>query len=205
MPTLSKLLPRLACIPRVFIMQNSHAVTNRYPWVVKRRYQYRLCPRSVDGHEVELNEECFQKMPLDFVGNSSLRWGGEGGHRIYFNTTERGWEARGVEGGIWRKNPLPRGPWSWQAYGPSFEPVCDEPAVCANGQSRNPGGISPCKCSGSGVCALPGRIESNCADMPQMEVVDTVRIPAGLTSGEYVLGYAQPLPLMHASAASVAA
>lgn len=127
-------------------------------------------------------------MPLEFVGNSSLRFGGEGGRRVYFNTTERGWEARGAEGGIWRKNPLPRGPWSWQAYGPSFEPVCDEPAECALGHSMNPGGISPCKCSGSGVCALPGHNESNCADMPQMEVVDSVRIPAGLVPGEYVLG-----------------
>ena len=151
--------------------------------------QYRLCPRTVDGYEVALNEDCFQKTPLEFVGNSSLRWGGEGGRRVYFNSTERGWEARGVEGAIWRKNPLPRGPWGWQTYGPSFEPVCEEPATCANGHPMNPGGISPCKCSGSGVCALPGHNESNCADLPQMEVVDTVRIPENLPAGEYVLGW----------------
>ena len=147
-------------------------------------YQYRLCPRTVDGYEVELNEECFQKSPLDFVGNSSLRWGGEGGRRIYFNTTELGWEARGVEGKIWRKNPIPRGPWSWAEYGPSFEPVCKEPSTCANGKPRNPGGINPCKCSGSGVCNSAGKNESNCADFPQMEVVDTVRIPEGLKPGD---------------------
>ena len=32
-------------------------------------YSYRLCPA-----EKELTEECFQANPLDFVGNSSLRW-----------------------------------------------------------------------------------------------------------------------------------
>lgn len=37
-------------------------------------YQYRLCPA-----DMPLNEECFQKMPLPFVGNASLRWGGVGG------------------------------------------------------------------------------------------------------------------------------
>jgi len=83
-------------------------------------YQYRLAPASAP-----LTEETFQKMPLEFVGNSSMRWGGEGGESIYFDTTARGWETRGVEGAIWRKNPIPRGPWSWASYGPSFEPVCN--------------------------------------------------------------------------------
>ena len=157
-------------------------------WTIKAwhggGYQYRIAPASGP-----LNEEVFQKTPLEFVGNSSLRWGGEGGRRVYFNSTERGWEAQGVEGAIWRKNPLPRGPWDWKIYGPSFEPVCEEPATCANGHPMNPGGISPCKCSGSGVCALPGHNESNCADLPQMEVVDTVRIPENLPAGDYVLGW----------------
>ena len=162
--------------------------TTEVGWTIKAwhggGYQYRIAPASGP-----LNEEVFQKTPLEFVGNSSLRWGGEGGRRVYFNSTERGWEARGVEGAIWRKNPLPRGPWDWKIYGPSFEPVCEEPATCANGHSMNPGGISPCKCSGSGVCALPGHNESNCADLPQMEVVDTVRIPENLPPGDYVLGW----------------
>ena len=146
--------------------------------------QYRLCPLGS-----KLDEECFQKTPLAFEGNSSLRFGGKGGERVYFNTTARGWETRGAEGGIWRKNPIPRGPWDWRAYGPSFEPVCANSASCANGKIRNPGGINPCKCAGSGLCALPGKLESNCADFPQMEVVDTVRVPAGLPAGDYVLGW----------------
>ena len=33
-------------------------------------YQYRLCPRGQ-----KLDEECFQKMPLAFIGMQSFRWG----------------------------------------------------------------------------------------------------------------------------------
>lgn len=36
---------------------------------------------EVDGYDVELNEECFQKLPLDFSGLASLRWGGLGGEQ----------------------------------------------------------------------------------------------------------------------------
>ena len=132
---------------------------------------------------------CVVSGEQEFVGNSSLRWGGEGGERVYFNTTERGWETRGVEGAVWRKNPLSPGPWSWQSYGQSTPPVCQEPATCAVRKLRNPGGVSPCRCSGSGVCSLAGHHESNCADMPQMEVVDVVRIPDNLPAGDYVLGW----------------
>ena len=132
---------------------------------------------------------CVVSGEQEFVGNSSLRWGGEGGERVYFNTTERGWETRGVEGAVWRKNPLSPGPWSWQSYGQSTPPVCQEPAACAVRKLRNPGGVSPCRCSGSGVCSLAGHHESNCADMPQMEVVDVVRIPDNLPAGDYVLGW----------------
>ena len=80
---------------------------------------------------------------------------------------------------------MARGPWEWSAYGASSEPVCEEPPACAIGQPRNPGGVNPCNCSGSGTCQTSGHFESNCADFPQMEIVDTVRIPEGLEPGEY--------------------
>lgn len=51
-------------------------------------YNYRLAP--ADG---PLTEAVFQKMPLAFVGNSSLRWGGEGGEQLFFNSTKKGWEG----------------------------------------------------------------------------------------------------------------
>ena len=51
-------------------------------------YSYRLCQA-----DEELNEACFQKMHLNYTGLSSLRWGGLGGNRTYFNSTARGWEV----------------------------------------------------------------------------------------------------------------
>merc|ERR1719198_1568371 len=52
-------------------------------------YAYRLAKA-----DEPLTEENFRKLPLDFVGNSILRWGGDRGSQIEFNTTERGWETR---------------------------------------------------------------------------------------------------------------
>ena len=42
----------------------------------------RLCPLSPN-----LTEACFKRTPLDFVGQSMLRWGGRGGKRTYYNAT----------------------------------------------------------------------------------------------------------------------
>ena len=48
-------------------------------------------------------------MPLNFVGNSSLRWDGIGGEQLLFNATEKGWEVTGdavfPTNSVWRKNP----------------------------------------------------------------------------------------------------
>jgi hypothetical protein len=145
-------------------------------------YQYRLAP--ADG---PLTEPIFQQTPLAFTGNSSLRWGGVGGEQVFFNTTARGWDVGGDDvvpaGSTWRKCPLPRGPWTWKFSGPSFEPVCEESDACKNAHTKAPpclGTTSPCfcKCSGDGV-----------GDLPQLEIVDKVIIPAGLAPGKYVLGW----------------
>ena len=124
-----------------------------------------------------------------------MRWGGKGGRQIYFNTSALGWEAKGVEGGVWRKNPIARGPWDWKIYGPWSTTasaidgtVCEETPACnpaAQQRAAHGSGINPCNCSGSGCC---GPNCSNCADLPQMEVVDTIRVPAGLKPGDYVVG-----------------
>merc|ERR1712232_725608 len=148
-------------------------------WTIKAwhggGYSYRLCPA-----EEELNEDCFRKMPLKFVGNSSLRWGGVGGEQLSFNTTALGWdvsEGTVPEGSMWRKNPIPRGPWAWSWYGASFEPVCEESAACKNARDKAPP-IGECKCSGDSI-----------GDSSNLEIVDKVNIPATLKPGKYVLGW----------------
>jgi len=134
-------------------------------------YSYRLCPADSD-----LSEECFQKTPLDFVGNSSLRWGGEGGDRVSFNTTELGWEvSTGTipRGSMWRKNPIPRGAHAWSFYGASTAPVCEESAACKDSATTPAPGV--CKCSGEWNDAV--------------DIMDHVVIPHSLPAGEYVLGW----------------
>ena len=135
-------------------------------------YAYRLCEAGR-----ELDEDCFQKTHLNFTGNSSLRWGGVGGERQYFNSTAKGWEVSvGTvpKSSMWRKIPIPRTVNEWNMYGASFEPVCEESEECKSSHDKAPKeGV--CKCSG------------DWNDM--VEIVDKVHIPATLAPGKYVLGW----------------
>ena len=146
-------------------------------------YAYRMAP--ADG---PLTEASFGKMALDFVGNSTLRWDGDWRTQITFNTTEKGWETNAgttPAGSTWRKNPIPSG--LWQREGPSYEPVCQESEACIKGLSNfkayggyATGPRSTCRCSGwSSGAGSPL--------LPNLEVVDSVRIPKGTKPGEYVL------------------
>ena len=97
-------------------------------------YQYRLCPANSP-----LDEDCFQKRPLAFVGQASLRWGGPGGEQVWFDASDAT-VGTTPAGSAWRKCPIPRGPWGWVYNGPSFEPVCEETEACkALSSGRNPG------------------------------------------------------------------
>ena len=139
-------------------------------------YQYRIAPASGP-----LNEAAFQKRPLQFVGPSSLRWGGAGGERLFFNATDVSIGTTPA-GSTWRKCPIPRGPWGWIYNGPAFEPVCEESAECKAFSAKaggSPGDArNPCRCSGDGI-----------GDLATMEMVDKVHIPADLPAGEYVVGW----------------
>jgi len=130
-------------------------------------YSYRLCPL-----EEKLNETCFQKYPLDFVGDQSwFRWGGAGGRTHYFNRTTVK-EGTSPPGSMWAMNPVPRA-WrnkdgSWASgsnhmqTGEGFQPFCEDSH------------------------------EFPCTHMwgpYNAEIVDKVRIPANLPAGDYVLGW----------------
>ena len=89
-------------------------------------YAYRLAPANSP-----LTEETFRKIPLDFVGPSTLRWDGNKSTDLKFDTKLKGWETSvGTmpAGSTWRKNPIPSG--LWQREGPTFEPG-DSPTCIA--------------------------------------------------------------------------
>jgi len=136
-------------------------------------YSYRLCP----AEQGALTEECFQKTALDFVGNSSLRWGGVGGEQISFDSDALGWQvSEGTipQGSMWRKVPIPRGAWAWSFYGASFDPVCEESDACKGAHATSPA---------PGVCKCSGEWDD------LVEIVDLVHIPSELKPGKYVLGW----------------
>jgi hypothetical protein len=142
-------------------------------------YTYRLAPA-----DAPLTEAAFQKMPLKFVGNSSLRWGGVGGEQLFFNSTEKGWEVTGAAvfptNSVWRKNPIPHTVNEWFMYGATFEPVCQESEACSTSYDKaptrdGPGNRPVCHCSGDWNDAV--------------EIVDRVQIPADLKPGKWVLGW----------------
>jgi len=72
-------------------------------------YSYRLCQRPEDGDLMKATEECFQRTPLDFVGNRSWMVYTKGEHkgRRYeidaTHTTEGTWPR----GSMWARNPIP--------------------------------------------------------------------------------------------------
>lgn len=64
-------------------------------------YQYRLCPVGST-----LDEECFQKMPLEFVDKKQTLWWNQGpkaGQEVEIDATRLA--AR--DGKVWTKNPIP--------------------------------------------------------------------------------------------------
>jgi len=104
-------------------------------------YQYRLCPA-----DAELNEECFQKTVLPFVGKQSFRWGGIGGTQIWFNGTYVS-EGTNPPGSTWAMNPIPRnGESNSTLDGQGFRPRCEEVPGCGDTAVE-----SRCFCSDTGA------------------------------------------------------
>lgn len=139
-------------------------------WTVRTNhgggYQYRLCPR--DGQP--LTEACFQRTPLPFEGRSALRWDGSTGpasRTLYFDGT---YVSNGTvpAGSTWAMNPLPR-------VDATMHPGVKDafPAVCYDPHAPAEGGDG-------GLC-------SGWYGPDNLEIVDHVRVPAGLAAGDYVV------------------
>lgn len=134
-------------------------------------YSYRLCPA-----DKETTEDCFQQMPLDFVGDTQWLQFGDG-----MDTTNRT-EIKASQtsvgtfpaGSQWRRNPVP---------------------PCAGGMYGTGGGTDPNPCLvptfdppmpgvyGFGLGGAPSRVVS-----AQIGIVDKVHVP-NVPSGEYVLSW----------------
>ena len=112
-----------------------------------------------------------QRTPLQFVGDSSLRWGGPGGRQLFFNGTDI---TEGVTppGSVWRMNPIPRNdPWG---TGEGFAPVCDWPHNSGTASDQS----EPYPCQGGPETGLGN-----------LEIVDRIKIPSNLPPGDYLLGW----------------
>jgi hypothetical protein len=101
-------------------------------------YQYRLC-----SADVPLTEECFQKTPLNFVGQQKFLW--QDGTILEFDGTYVS-EGTVPEGSMWVKNPLPRN--DVKNTGKGFEPMCEENADCVTTANPYSKDEYNCRCSG---------------------------------------------------------
>jgi len=148
-------------------------------WTVKAYhgggYSYRLCPAN---DTLGLTEACFQKYPLKFNHSrrSSLRWGGVEGKQIWFDAVYVSDGTHPV-GSEWAKMPIPAGPWGYVLHGATFLPMCQEPAECVAAVDKNPPFMT-CQCSGDGI-----------GDIPTLEIIDYVELPASLNQGDWVLSW----------------
>ena len=91
------------------------------------------------------------------------------------------------KGSTWRKVPIPNS--IWERTGPQFEPVCQESKACIDTIRKQAfsfnhfhGRVIPpvgtCRCSS---------FSNGGPLLPNVEMVDTVRIPSHLAPGRYVL------------------
>mgnify|MGYP004398980669 CR=1 FL=1 len=82
-------------------------------------------------------------------------------------------------GGYWRQ--------LWSREGPSFEPLCEESEECkalADPKTWKNASYASCKCSGHSSAANKN---GPYVLAPNLEIVDSVKIPSTLTPGDYVL------------------
>jgi hypothetical protein len=129
-------------------------------------YQYRLAPK-----ESPLTEATFQKMPLKFVGQQQLRWGGTNGTVLAFDGV---YATEGTQppGSAWAQNPIPRN--DVQNTGQGFAPHCNTTGALG--------------CQGMWDGGSKDGVGDNVA-VPDLEIVDHVAIPIDLPAGDYILGW----------------
>lgn len=157
-------------------------------------YQYRLCPVNE-----ELSEECFQKTPLEFVGEDQWIQFGNGydpGNRIQIKARRVSGKKVVPENSTWTMNPIPGcavtgGRARTKCSKPTFSaPADDRFWPYADGTSKGIFGYSGGYCFGnvtkkpSAACTLD---EYKNASF-DFGIVDRVKVP-DLPEGDYVLSW----------------
>jgi len=148
-------------------------------------YQYRLCPANEP-----LTEECFQKLPLEFVGDKQWIQYGHGmdvNNRKQINATDIGGDRVVPAGSTWRKNPIPPcrtpftgGALSWPCGGAAW------PSQLEGGEGDAYGwGSGSCESGASMPCTLEEIKQKNF----DFGIVDRVKIPDDLPAADYVLSF----------------
>lgn len=142
-------------------------------------YQYRLCPMPKEGR-MALTEECFQRKPMEFVGDTQwIQFGGDEKNRTAIpavRTTEGTYPA----GSQWTKNPIP-------ACG-TFDGGGIAQQICLGSQFKPPvpgargfyGFTQGDKATGT---------NPRTRTLTQFTVVDKIKVPADIVPGDYVLSF----------------
>lgn len=149
-------------------------------------YSYRLCSKSDN-----ITEECFQRNPLQFVGNTSwIQYSDDKANRTAIPATRTS-EGTNPPGSQWTRNPIPAcsgymgGVGSIACNKAQFEPVLKDVIKPHPKYAQMPGlyGFGP----GAGYFIedekqfWTARFNFN--------IIDEVMIPADLPAGDYVLGF----------------
>lgn len=152
-------------------------------------YSYRLCPKSSN-----LTEECFQRRPLQFVGNTSwIQHSDNKSNRMAIDAVRTS-EGTNPPGSQWTKNPIPAcagvggGGDGLLCAKPQFDPPLKDIFLADALYAQSPGlyGFGPG--GANNQYNTKGMFEF-WQKRFSFNIIDEVLIPEDLTAGEYVLGF----------------
>jgi len=150
-------------------------------------YQYRLCRVKEAGSNItaEVSEECFQKLPLQFVGDKQWIQLGDGMDVKRRIETKAVRISKGVlpEGSTWTRNPIPpcndiprTGGHNHNCSGPMFTPPA--PGLYGFGPGACATGVPSERCTEAQMASRA---------MPY-GIVDRIRVP-DVPAGDYILSF----------------
>jgi len=169
-------------------------------------YAYRLCPKSSGA---KATEECFQAHHLQFVGDESwIQFGDDESNRTAFRAVRTS-EGTNPAGSQWTKNPIPACGsldggglhTSTVCKNPQFDPILQDVIKPHPKFAPLPGlygfGMGHCVSSGHkhNGTITPGLSACSTEELDfwrarfNFNIIDKVQIPAGLSSGEYLLSF----------------